>query len=54
MSFSNNSKDKFLGIFRHQIFIPLAALLALILFNLIADPSRLARTATETRFFPAT
>lgn len=27
------------GLFRHQIFIPLAALLILIVFNLIADPS---------------
>ena len=36
---SANTKDKILGLFRQQLFIPLAALLALILFNLIADPS---------------
>ena len=39
MSSANNSKEKFLGLFKRQIFIPLAALLFLILFNLIADPS---------------
>ena len=32
-------KSKGLSIFRHQIFIPLAALLIIALFNLIVDPS---------------
>lgn len=33
------TKDKVLGLFKKQLFIPLAALIILILFNLIADPS---------------
>ena len=36
---SADNKEKIFGLFRNQIFIPLAALLVLILFNLIADPS---------------
>jgi len=33
------SEGRILGLFRHQLFIPIAALLILIIFNLIADPS---------------
>ncbi len=32
-------KEKMLGIFKRQLFIPLAALAILVIFNLIADPS---------------
>ena len=36
---SKNPKDVIMGLFIKQIFIPLAALLILVVFNLIADPS---------------
>ncbi len=34
-----NAGNMILGLFRHQIFIPLAALIILVVFNLIVDPS---------------
>lgn len=44
----NNSGDSiFKRITRHQLFIPLAALLLLVLFNLIADPSFFAISIKE-------
>ena len=36
---SSSTKEKIFGLFRQQIFIPVAALFVLVLFNLIADPS---------------
>lgn len=39
MSNNNTNKSKFSGIFGNQIFIPLAALLLLAVFNLIVDPA---------------
>lgn len=36
---SKNPKEIVMGLFKKQIFIPLAALLILVIFNLIADPS---------------
>ena len=36
---SLKAMDRFNGLFRKQIFIPIAALVILALFNLIVDPS---------------
>ena len=44
---SNTAKKSGSSIFRSQIFIPLAALLALAIFNLIADPSFFAVTLNQ-------
>ncbi|MCQ2610687.1 MAG: ABC transporter permease [Treponema sp.] len=39
MSSNKTFKDKVMAVLKNQLFIPLAALLILVLFNLIADPS---------------
>ena len=52
------NKNFLSGLFRQQIFIPIAALIILAVFNLIADPNffkiTLDITAQEIRYCPVT